>query len=163
MTDRLKIPWAVGAPLTSPSRRLFLSPVGLALLGGTLLVVVFKLVDWTAELLWFRALGYEDVFWRLRLAEVAMFATAFIPVFVYVLLNLLVLARLADLQSLLRGPGPAGMSQSWPNHSRTGVAQPNAHQLTPFLILASAATAAIFGFAFYGEWDRFLRLVFRPQ
>ena len=159
MTDRLKIPWAVGAPLTSTSRRLFLSPVGLALLGGTLLVVVFKLVDWTAELLWFRALGYEDVFWRLRLAEVAMFATAFIPVFVYVLLNLLVLARLADLQSLLRGRGPAGMSQSWPNHSRTGVAQPNAHQLTPFLILGSAATAAIFGFAFYGEWDRFLRLV----
>jgi hypothetical protein len=29
VTDRLKIPWAVGAPLTSPSRRLFLSPVGL--------------------------------------------------------------------------------------------------------------------------------------
>ena len=94
MTDRLKIPWAVGAPLTSPSRRLFLSPVGLALLGGTLLVVLFILADWTAELLWFRALGYEDVFWRLLFAEVAMFATAFIPVFVYVLLNLLVLTRL---------------------------------------------------------------------
>jgi uncharacterized membrane protein (UPF0182 family) len=133
--------------------------VGLAVLGGALLAVLFKLLDWTAELLWFRALGYEDVFWRLLFAEVAMFATAFIPVFVYVLLNLLVLARLADLQSLLRGRGPAGMSQSWPNHSRTGVAQPNAHQLTPFLILGSAATAAIFGFAFYGEWDRFLRLV----
>ena len=28
MTDRLKLPWAIGAPLTSPSRRLFLSPVG---------------------------------------------------------------------------------------------------------------------------------------
>jgi uncharacterized membrane protein (UPF0182 family) len=159
VTDRLKLPWAVGAPLTSTSRRLFLSPVGLAVLGGALLAVLFKLLDWTAELLWFRALGYEDVFWRLLFAEVAMFATAFIPVFVYVLLNLLVLARLADLQSLLRGRGPAGMSQSWPNHSRTGVAQPNAHQLTPFLILGSAATAAIFGFAFYGEWDRFLRLV----
>jgi uncharacterized protein len=159
VTDRLKLPWAVGAPLTSTSRRLFLSPVGLAVLGGALLAVLFKLLDWTAELLWFRALGYEDVFWRLLFAEVAMFATAFIPVFVYVLLNLLVLARLADLQSLLRGRGPAGMSQSWPNHSRTGVAQPNTHQLTPFLILGSAATAAIFGFAFYGEWDRFLRLV----
>ena len=106
MTDRLNIPWAVGAPLTSPSRRLFLSPVGLALLGGTLLVVLLMLVDWTAELLWFRALGYEDVFWRLLFAEVAMFAIAFIPVFVYVLLNLLVLARLADLESLLRGRSP---------------------------------------------------------
>ena len=90
MTDRLKIPWAAGAPSTSPSRRLFVSPVGLALLGGTLLAVCLKLVDWTAELLWFRALGYESVFWRLRLAEVAMFAAAFVPVFVYVLLNLLI-------------------------------------------------------------------------
>jgi uncharacterized membrane protein (UPF0182 family) len=159
VTDRLKIPWAAGAPLTSPSRRLFLSPVGLALLGGTLLAVSLKLVDWTAELLWFRTFGYESVFWRLRLAEVAMFAAAFVPVFVYVLLNLLVLARLADLESLLRGGSPAGMSQSWPNHSRPGVAQSNPQRLTPLLILGSAATAAIFGFAFYGEWDRFLRLV----
>jgi uncharacterized membrane protein (UPF0182 family) len=158
MTDKLKIPWAVGAALTSPSRRVFLSPVGLALLGG-LLVVLFKLLDWMAELLWFRALGYEFVFWRLRLAEVAMFAIAFVPAFVYVLLNLLLLTRLADLQSLLRGRGPAGISQSWPNHSRPGVAQSNAPRLTPLLILGSAATAAIFGFAFYGEWDRFLRLV----
>ena len=156
MTDRLKLPWAVGPPLTSPSRRLFLSPVGLALLGGILLVVLFKLLDWTAELLWFRALGYEDVFWRLRFAEVAMFATAFIPVFVYVLLNLLVLARLADLQSLLRGRGTAGIPQSWPKKTRT---TPNAHRLTPLLILGSAATATIFGFVFSGEWDRFLRLV----
>ena len=129
------------------------------MLAGTILVVVFKLIDWTAELLWFRALGYEDVFWRLRFAKVAMFATAFIPVFVYVLLNLQALARLADLRSLLRGGGPAGVSQSWPNHARTGVAQSKAHQFTPLLILASATTAAIFGFAFYGEWDRFLRLV----
>jgi hypothetical protein len=88
-----------------------------------------------------------------------MFAIAFVPAFVYVLLNLLLLTRLADLQSLLRGRGPAGISQSWPNHSRPGVAQSNAPRLTPLLILGSAATAAIFGFAFYGEWDRFLRLV----
>jgi uncharacterized membrane protein (UPF0182 family) len=159
VTDRLKIPWAVDAPLTSPLRRLFLSPVGLALLGGIFLVVLFILADWTAELLWLRALGYQDVFWRLLFAEVAMFSTAFIPVFVYVLLNLLVLARIVDLQSVLRGRSPAGIPQIWPNRSRTGVAQPNAHRLTPLFILGSAATAAIFGFVFSGEWDRFLRLV----
>ncbi len=163
MTDRLKLPWTIGARLTSPSRRLFLSPVGLALLGVTLLVFLLILVDWTAELLWFRALGYGDVFWRLLFAEVAMFVTAFIPVFVYVLLNLLVLARLVDLQSLLRGRSPAGVPQIWPNHPRTGVAQPNAHRLTPLLILGSAATAAIFGFVFSGEWDRFPALGLVPE
>ena len=159
MTDRQKIPWAAGAPLTSPSRCLFLSPVGLALLGGTVLVVLLILVDWTAELLWFRALGYGDVFWRLLFAEIAMFAIAFIPVFVYVLLNLLVLARLADLESLLRGQSPGGISHSGVNPSKSGAAQPNARQLTPILILGSAATATIFGFMFSAEWDRFLRLV----
>jgi uncharacterized protein len=133
--------------------------VGLALLGVTLLVFLLILADWTAQLLWFRALGYEDVFWRLLFAEVAMFATAFIPVFVYVLLNLLVLARLSDAQSILRGRSPAGIPQIWPNHSRTGVAHPTTHRLTPLLILGSAGTAAIFGFVFSGEWDRFLRLV----
>ena len=135
VTDRLKIPWANGAPLTSPWRRLFVSPVSLALLGGFLLIVLLTLVEWIAELLWFRALAYEDVFWRLLFASVAMFAIAFIPVFAYVLLNLLVLTRLA------------------------AVPQPNGRRLTPLLILGSTATAAFFGFLFSGEWDRFLRLV----
>ena len=125
---------------------------------GYVLVVLFKLFDWMAELLWFRALGYEGVFWRLRFAEFAMFAIAFVPVFVYVLFNLLVLARLADLESLLRGRSPAGMSQSGLTTRGQGAAN-QTHRLTPLLILVSAATAAIFGFAFYGEWDRFLRLV----
>ena len=145
MTDRLKILWAA-APVTAPSRHWVRSPVGLALLGGALLAVLFKLADWTVELLWLRELGYGAVFWRLRFAEIAMFATAFIPVFVYVLLNLLVLTRLVDVQGHLRGLGPAGKPQSWP-------------RLTPLVILGSAGIAAIFGFVFAGEWDRFLRLV----
>ena len=133
MTDWLKISGNVGPQLTKPSRRWFLSRGGLALLAGTLVVVVFKLVDLTAELLWFREFGYEDVFWRLLFAEVAMFATAFIPVFVYVLLNLLVLARLVDLQSLLGGRSPAGIPQverdGSPSPSR--VPSPNGTQVPP--------------------------------
>ena len=49
---------------------------------GGLVAIFFALFDWMAELLWFRAIGYEGVFWRLRIAEVAMFAIAFVPVFV---------------------------------------------------------------------------------
>jgi uncharacterized membrane protein (UPF0182 family) len=157
VTDRLKIPWAVRSSTARPSRRSVLSSAGLVLLGGALLGVFFKLLDWTAELLWFRALGYASVFWRLRFAEVTMFALAFIPVFVYVLINVLVLARLVDLRSLPRSLGPTG--QTWPDHSPIGMGQPDTHRLTPLLILVSALTAAIFGFLFSGEWDRFLRLV----
>jgi uncharacterized membrane protein (UPF0182 family) len=147
VTDRLNIPWVVGAASAAGRRHLFLSPVGLVLLGALLFAFSFALFDWLAELLWFRALGYEGVFWRLRLAEVAMFAIAFLPVFIYVLLNLLVLGRLADLDSLLRG------------QSSGGFAQPDVRSLTPLFVLGSAAAGAIFGFLFAGEWDRFLRLV----
>ena len=155
MIDRLKMPWGVGPPSAGASRRMFLSPVGLVLLGVILCGVFFQLFDWLAELLWFQALGYESVFWRLRISEVAMFAIASIPVFIYVLLNLWILDRLIDLPSLLRGGGAAGIPRSW------GVAT-NAHQLVLLLILGSAAIAAVFGFVASGEWDRFLRLVW-PQ
>jgi uncharacterized membrane protein (UPF0182 family) len=163
VTDRLKIPWAINAPSTSVSRRVLLSPLGLVLLGATLFAVFFELFDWLAELLWFRALGYEGVFWRLRIAQVAMFAIAFVPVFLYVLLNLLVLARLADLESLLRRQSPGGVTQNWVNPSQPGTGQPSARPLTPLFILGSAVTAAMFGLVFSGEWDRFLRLVWAQE
>jgi uncharacterized membrane protein (UPF0182 family) len=55
---------------------------------AVLLIIPSTLVDRTAELLWFRSLGHEDVFWRLRLAKLVMFTAAF-PLFVgYALLNL---------------------------------------------------------------------------
>src|SRR5439155_26193513 len=123
-----------------------------------LLVAGFKLVDYTAGLLWFRALGYEEVFWRLRFAKAAMFATGFIPAFAYVLLNLVVLARLVGLQNILLGGSPAAASPGWQGQSGAAAAWLPARRLTPLLVLVSAATAAIFGFVFYGEWDRFLRL-----
>ncbi len=158
MTDRLKISGDVGPPLTKPGRRLFLSRTGLALLAATLVVILFKLVDLTAELLWFGSFGYEEVFWRLRIAKVTMFAAAFIPAFAYVLINLLVLARLADLQSLVGSGGHAGASQSG-SIQAIAAAQLQALRLTRLVILVSAAAAAIFGFAFYSQWDRLLRLI----
>ncbi len=150
MTDMLKMPRGHGAP--SAARRMLLFPVELVLLGVIFFGVSFQLFDWLAEFLWYQALGYEGVFWRLRIAEVAMFGIAAIPVFIYVLLNLLILVRLIDLPSLLRGGGGAGIPRSW------GAAS-NAHQLVLPLILGSAAIAAVFGFVASGEWDRFLRLV----
>jgi uncharacterized membrane protein (UPF0182 family) len=156
MTDRPKIHWTARASSARRSPRLILVSTGLALLAGVLLGVFLKLIDWTAELLWFRALGYAGVFWRLLFAEVAMFTAAFIPVFVYVLLNLLVLARFTDLRGLLSGLIPAG--QGWTLWG-AGMVRPGTRPLTPLLILGSAAIAAMFGFLFLDEWDRFLRLV----
>jgi hypothetical protein len=80
VSDWLKIPWA-GASLTSPSRRVLLSPVGLAVLGGPrrYLFRAIRLDGRTAVVPCNRL---RRRFWRLRIAEVAMFAIAFVPVFV---------------------------------------------------------------------------------
>jgi uncharacterized protein len=152
VTNRLKLPWAVSAPPARRSLRLPFSAAGLALLGGILLVVFFKIIDWAAELLWFGALGFEPVFWRLLFAKVAMFAIGFILAFAYVLPNLLVLTRLADLKILLGARSPATLS-------KRGALQANSRRLTSLLVLGAIAFAAVFGFIFSDQWDRFLRLV----
>jgi uncharacterized protein len=154
--DKLKISGHVGPPATGTGRRRGFSIWALALMAGALLVVLLKLVDWTVELLWFRSLGYENVFWRLRSAKLAMFAIAFVPVFAYVLLNLRVLARHANFRSLILTGSPAG-SQGW------ATAQSQPHRLDGLLVLASAATALFFGFVFHGHWDRLLRLIWQQN
>ena len=156
MTERLKIPGSSQG--RQQSRRLFLGPGSLVVIAGALLVALLKLVDWAAELLWFQSLGYAEVFWRLRFARLAMFAGAFVPVFLYVLVNLLVLARLADLGNLLRSSRAAAW-QGRASPVGSMPAQPPAPSAVALFVLAPAAVATVFGFTFYGEWDRFLRLV----
>jgi len=162
VTEGLAIPRIGGPRLRRSLLRLLFQPGRLAVFAGALLVILFTVVNWTVELLWFRSLGYEGVFWRLRLAKLAMFTAAFVPVFSYVLLNLYTLRRLTDLQSLFGSGSHAGASQNWRSQPGKEAAQPKT-DLTLFILLLSATTAVIFGIAYYGQWDRFLRLVWAQQ
>ena len=67
---------------------------------GALAIVLFKLVDWAAEYLWFQALGYESVFWTLRELKIGFFLLAFIPALAYFWINV----RIFDTRSDLSGP-----------------------------------------------------------
>ncbi len=60
-----------------------------------------KFVDWVGEYLWFEALAYESVFWRIRLFKVGLFVTAFIPVFLYFWINFGIFSALLDLRTLV--------------------------------------------------------------
>jgi uncharacterized protein len=132
-------------------------------LAAVLLVVPLTLVNWTAELLWFRSLGYEDVFWQLRLAKLAMFAAAFGVVFTYAYFNLHILGRLADLSSVFGSSAQGASPRTWPTQPGAKAAHPQAHQLTRPFLLASVMTAAIFGLIYYSEWDRLLRFAWSQQ
>ncbi|MEA2780279.1 MAG: uncharacterized protein QOK29_1823 [Rhodospirillaceae bacterium] len=159
MTARLTLPGSAGPHSGSSARRVFLFPGHRLVAAGVLLATLLKSVDWTAELLWFRSLGYEAVFWWLRLTKLAMFVIGFLPVLLYLLLNLLILTRLTDLGSPGRYRSQPSPAQSWPRQPGTTAAQLHPPRLTPAFIFGSIATAAIFGLVFHGQWDLFLRLI----
>ncbi len=52
-------------------------PLAAIAFGFVGLVLLFKGLDWAVELLWMRGLGYEAVFWRLRLVKVGLFVSGF--------------------------------------------------------------------------------------
>ena len=57
-----------------------------------LLVVALAALHWLADLFWFQALGYAEVFWRLLLCQLGLFAAATCLVFIYAWGNLRLLA-----------------------------------------------------------------------
>ncbi len=141
MSDQPQSPTEdLSARLVRAGRRLGRAPV--ILLGGLLLMVAFKAVDWTVELLWMHNLGFESVFWKLKLYKVALFAAAFVPGFLYVWLNLRGLARNVDVSSLA-----PGLPQLPPG------------RLNALSILTALAVGIVFGFAFYSAWDSLVRLL----
>ena len=125
---------------------------------------LFKLVDWTAEYLWFRALGYESVFLTIRMLKIGFFLLAFLSVLAYFWINFRIFASQTDLRAVTNvlttqltgrsaGPntpfGSAGGPQLASHGSRAGTPAP--------LILVSVALALVFGLVFYGHWDTLLR------
>jgi uncharacterized membrane protein (UPF0182 family) len=133
-------------------RGLLSRPRRLLALAIALLLILFTLVGWTAELLWFRSLGFEAVFWRLRLLKVAMLAGAFIAVFAWLLLNLRALDSRTDLTGLIAG-----------GHSRAGAAASRAQRLRSVFMPLCAVAAAVFGLGYQSQWDRLLRLLWAQE
>ncbi len=71
--------------------------VNVILVGLAAVIGLSKLVDWTAEYLWFQALGYESIFWRLRELKVGFFLAGFLPVFAYFWINVWIFGRHVNL------------------------------------------------------------------
>lgn len=51
------------------------------------LTALYVLVGWGVEYLWLQALGYESVFWTIRLLKFGLFLFAFVVAFLYFWLN----------------------------------------------------------------------------
>ena len=132
----------------------------LIVLAITVGLLVF--VDWLADYLWFEALSYESVFWRIRLLKVALFLAAFITVFLYFWVNLWIFTAFFDIRALVStlttqadiNPAIAAFIKS--SFERKAGGQNPGHRIPGALLLFSLAIAFVFGFVHYDRWDTLL-------
>ena len=114
-----------------------------------LLVLLIVALGWLADLFWFQAVGYAQVFWRLLLIRLALFAAATGIVFLYAWTNLRLLARRVDLIGQVAAPG--SMAQILGAAPRRLV--------RAFELLAPLGAAIVIGLGFAAGWDQFIRFL----
>jgi uncharacterized protein len=120
-----------------------------------LLVVVLTVLHWLADLFWFQALGYAEVFWRLLLCQLGLFAAATCVVFIYAWGNLRVLGRHVDLAGTARIPTPPGATSLLQGPTSTV----RLRLIRTVDVLAPLVAAIIVGFGFAQGWDELLRFL----
>jgi uncharacterized membrane protein (UPF0182 family) len=119
-----------------------------------LLVAAMAVLGWLADLFWFETLGYADLFWRMLLLRLGLFAMVTAIVFLYAWGNLRWLARHINLVAAvqaagsdpllrLQGPGPG---------FRPGLVR-------ALEVLAPLLAAMIVALGFTAGWDEFVRFL----
>ena len=132
----------------------FFTPARLLGMVVFLLVVVLAALHWLADLFWFQALGYAEVFWRLLLCQLGLFAAATCLVFLYAWGNLRLLARHVDLIGTAAIPPPGARALL-----AGAISALQLRLVRTIEVLAPLAAAMIVGFGFAQGWDELLRFL----
>jgi uncharacterized protein len=119
-----------------------------------LLVVVLAALHWLADLFWLQALGYTEVFWRLLLCQLGLFAAATCLVFLYAWGNLRLLARHVDLVGTAAIPPPGARALL-----AGAISALQLRLVRTIEVLAPLAAAMIVGFGFAQGWDELIRFL----
>jgi uncharacterized protein len=114
-----------------------------------LLLALLVVLSWLADLFWFQAVGYSQVFWRLLFIRLALFAAATLIVFLYAWVNLRLLVRRVDLIGTLPTTSPIGQV--------AGMAPRGL--IRAFELLAPLVAAIVIGLGFAERWDEFVRFI----
>jgi uncharacterized membrane protein (UPF0182 family) len=130
-----------------------------------LLIGLFSFLDWLVDYLWFDSIQYTEVFWRLRLLRIGIFAVVFLAVYLVLWLNLKILSARLDLNAvanalLVRIATPSGMTSPVAASPSTGRARTGRHSGIPSALLWLAAVIAFgFGMVLASQWDTMLRFL----
>ena len=128
-------------------------PSLLLIIGVILILAILALISgYIQKGLWMRQVGYAGVFWTLLSLRWELFLVAFIVAFLYLWINLRLVASNC---ATFRG----GVSRNEPGVLTLGVQIPPA--VVRWGVTAVAAIGALtFAFIFYSQWDAFLRFRF---
>jgi len=132
------------------------------LIGLAVFISFFQFVDWLAEYLWFEALAFESVFWRIRLLKVGFFLAAFMSIFLYFWVNFRIFAALLDIRTFVSGlTTQAGFHPATADFIKASFEQKAGSQnpggrMPGALLLLALAIALVIGFFHYSQWDTLL-------
>ncbi len=139
--------------------------IKLVLVIAAAFVGLVLLADWAVELLWLGTLGYESVFWTLRLLKVGFFLIAFVPLFLWFWFNLSVLSRRFDLRAMIAAVGRhlgqrTGTVGAYLGGAADGTKKAGSGGAVGAGVraLLAAVGALLFGLVIGAGWDTLLRL-----
>lgn len=114
-----------------------------------LLIISLGFTDWIVKLLWLKQLGYQDVFWTIKFAQIGLMVSAFVISVLFIGINLRILAKHMRKLDLMTTP----LSKLQMNLN-----SPMAHKALGLLLwIFAIALGLLFAFAFYYQWDTFFR------
>lgn len=135
-----------------------MTPLTAALAAGIgLLVVVAIAASLVGELLWFEALGYPSVFWRILWTQLGLLTGATAVVFAYLFGNLLVLKRTIDLPATVHTALYGG--RTWPRPP-FAISE---RALVWLLAALALAGGLLVGLIYAASWDGYLRFAFARE
>ena len=117
--------------------------------------------NWAVEYLWFLNLGYDYVFWFLRLLKISSFVLSFILIWIFCWLNVRRITATIDLTTIKPNPNPAILSSFQPTTTSGAIAthlvKRSLSSIERLLLFAAFAISLIAAISVMNQWDTTLR------
>lgn len=113
-----------------------------------IIILLVSFPEFFVDLLWHKGLGYEQVFWKIKLTQFALFIAAFIVSLTYVWINMSILSK--NISSFFLN----FQGTSWEHFDQVHF---NTKQIRRFLYVLGGFISFIFAGSYYAKWDDWFR------
>ncbi len=115
-----------------------------------LFIILGVVSSFIVKYLWMDGLGYENIFWTIKVTEIVLFLISLIFVLLYIAVNIRFLSKEIRPIHLDLGQGPQGT----PNMAHVSV-----KQIKTILYTFAIIISLFFAFSFSAQWNEYLRFL----